>query len=362
MEKVYTDKRMCSGCGACRDICPFGAIEMISDKEGFFYPEINQEKCKNCGLCAKLCAFKREKINYEKEPRKILGVKIKDLQERKTSRSGGMFTAMANYILSQNGVIYGCVLGENLDVFHTGAETKEDADKFKGSKYVKSNLKDVYSKIKEDLKTGRKVLFSGTGCEVAGLLATLKNVDTSNLYTCDIICHGVPSPLIYKEFIDFIEKEHDSKILHIDFRDKSYGWSTHKETLTFNDKKITTNYFTELFYSHHILRPSCFNCQFSNIDRVADITIGDFWGIQDENKDFHDEDGISLALVNTEKGESIVDNIKEDIHFINVTTKSYIQHNLKKPSIEPENREEFWKDYEENDFEFIMKKYAKYEK
>ncbi len=360
MENIYIDKKMCSGCSACKDICPFGAIEMREDEEGFSYPYILQDKCKNCGKCVKLCAFKRENIDHAKLPRDILGVKIKDIDERKSSRSGGMFIAIANYILKENGVVYGCILGDNLEVYHTRAITKQDVNKFKGSKYVKSNLKEVYREVKEDLNNGKKVLFSGTSCEIAGLKTILKNENTENLYTCDIICHGVPSPLIYKKYIDFMEEKENDKIIHVDFRDKSFGWSTHKETLTFQNKKLSTNYFTELFYSHHILRPSCFNCSFSNMDRISDITIGDFWGIQEENYEFYDEDGVSLVLVNTEKGETIVENIKDEIDFIKVFD-NYKQHNLRAPSVQPENREEFWNDYRENNFEFIMKKYAKYE-
>lgn len=358
MEQVYSNKRMCSGCTACKEICPVNAIEMSKDEEGFLYPKISQDKCINCGMCAKLCPFKRKNIDHAKLPKNIIGVK--HLEERKTSRSGGMFSAMSNYILQENGVIYGCILGENLEVFHTRAESKKEADKFKGSKYVKSDIKDVYSQVKEDLEQGKKVLFSGTGCEIAGLNVALGGMNTKNLYTCDLICHGVPSPLIYKEFIEFMEEKEKDKILHIDFRDKSFGWSSHKETLTFQNKKITTSYYTELFYSHYILRPSCYNCQFSNMDRVADITIGDFWGIKEENEQFYDEDGISLVLVNTEKGEKIVKNIIDDIEYIPVYTKSYMQHNLKEPSVEPQNREKFWNDYKENGFEYIMKEYAKY--
>ena len=360
MKRVFTEKKNCSGCTACKNICPFNAIEMEKDNEGFFYPKINQNKCKDCGLCTELCAFKRKSINFDKQPIKVLGAKLKDLNERKTSRSGGIFMALSDIILSGHGIVYGCVLGENLEVFHTGVDNIKDAKMFKGSKYVKSNLRDVYSRVKNDLINGRKVLFSGTSCEVAGLLATLNNVDKTNLYTIDLICHGVPSPLIYKEFINFMEKKENSKVLFIDFRDKSYGWSSHKETLIFKDKKITTNYYTELFYTHYILRPSCFNCKFSNHDRISDITIGDFWGIQEEDEKFYDENGVSLALINTEKGKQLFEKIVDNIDYIYVKGKSYMQHNLKEPSIEPENREEFWREYKEEGFEFIMNKYANY--
>ena len=144
MEKIYSNKEMCSGCKVCADICPTKAITMQKDEEGFEYPQIDQEKCINCGKCSRLCSFKRENIEHTKLPRTILGAKIKDEEERITSRSGGLFIALANYILSQNGVIYGCKLGQDLEVHHTRATTKQQIDEFKGSKYVKSNLKDVY--------------------------------------------------------------------------------------------------------------------------------------------------------------------------------------------------------------------------
>lgn len=362
MEQIYSSKEMCSGCKACVEICPTKAIFMYKDEEGFEYPQIDKEKCINCGKCKRLCSFKRENIEHSKLPRTIIGAKIKDENERITSRSGGLFIALANYILSQNGVVYGCKLGQDLEVHHARATTKQEIDQFKGSKYVKSNLKEVYSKIKQDLKEGKMVLFSGTSCEVAGLKVVLKGIDTSKLYLCDIICHGVPSPLIYEEYIKFIENREGKKVKNIDFRDKSFGWSTHKETLTFeNNKKISVNYFTELFYSHHILRPSCFNCQFCNMDRVSDITMGDFWGIEKENKNFHDDVGTSLVLVNTVKGHQLIEYIMKDIHWISVYSKHYMQHNLQYPSIKPQNRNEFWEDYKQNGFEYIMKKYAGFE-
>ncbi len=361
MEQVYSSKEMCSGCGACVLICPVNAIAMIKDEEGFEYPQIDQEKCINCGKCKRQCGFNRTTIKHTKLPRTLIGAKIKDENERKTSRSGGLFIAMANYILQENGVIYGCKLGEDLEVYHSRATNKQELDEFKGSKYVKSNLKDIYRQVQEDLEQSKKVLFSGTPCEIAGLNSVLKGKDTSNLYLCDIICHGVPSPLIYEEYIKFMENKEGQKIKSIDFRDKSFGWSTHKETIIFENKTVSTNYYTELFYSHHALRPSCYNCQFCNMDRVSDITIGDFWGIEKENKDFYDEKGISLALVNTLKGEKLLTCIMEKLHWIPVYTKHYMQHNLQQPSIKPENRDEFWSDYKKNGFECIMEKYANFE-
>jgi len=355
------DKQMCSGCFVCKEICPVNAIDIVIDEEGFRYPQINQEKCIECGKCRQACAFKRNEIQHDKKPIDVIGAKIKDEKERITSRSGGIFIALANYILEQNGVIYGCKMGENFEVYHSRATDKKETDKFKGSKYVQSDLKDVYIQVKQDLVDGKKVLFSGTGCQIAGLNLVVEGINTENLYTCDLICHGVPSPLIFKEYINFWEEKEKSKIINIDFRDKSYGWTPHKETLYFKDKKLTTEYFKELFYAHYILRPSCFNCSFANMDRIADITIGDFWGIHKENAEFNDEKGLSIILVNTEKGNKLFQDIKEKTEWIQVTSDSYLQRNLREPSDKPEDREIFWEDYKKYGFEYIMRKYAKYQ-
>lgn len=355
------EKCKCSGCLACREICPVGAIDVIKDEEGFRYPKINEKKCIHCGKCYNLCAVKREKIEFEKEPLKVIGAKIKDEQERMTSRSGGIFIALANEILEQDGVVYGCKLGEDLEVHHARASNKKEVNAFKGSKYVKSDLRDVYHEVKEDLKNHRKVLFSGTGCEVAGLKVALNGMDSENLYTCDLICHGTPSPLIYREYIKFMEEKEKYKMINIDFRDKSLGWGTHNETLRFQNKEITTNYYTELFYSHYALRPSCYCCQFSNMDRISDITIGDFWGIDKEDINFYDEKGVSLVLLNSKKGENLWEKVNHQANWIEVQNDYYRQHNLHSSSERPENRERFWEEYRKNGFEYIMKKYAKYE-
>lgn len=363
MKSAYViDKQMCTGCLACKDTCPVNAIDIFIDEEGFRYPQINQGKCIKCGKCERFCAVKRKEIQYDKKPIEIIGAKVKDEKERITSRSGGVFISMANYILEYDGVVYGCKLGENLEVYHSRATNKKEVDEFKGSKYVESDLKDVYREVKEDLINGKNVLFSGTGCQIAGLNVALKGINTEKLYTIDIICHGVPSPLIYKEFLKYMEKRENSKVIGIDFRDKSFGWNTHRETLTYDDKTTTTKYYTELFYSHHTLRPSCYNCQFSNMDRVSDITIGDFWGIDKENQEFNDNKGVSLVLVNTTKGKKMIEEITKDIEWIQVYTEHYKQHNLHSPSIKPEDRNQFWKEYKENGFEFILKKYTNYSK
>lgn len=354
------EKEQCCGCLACKEICPVDAINIVVDKEGFEYPEIDNNKCIQCGKCRRMCAINRKNIDENKKPISIIGVKAKNEEDRITSRSGGLFITMAKAVLNENGVVYGCKLGKNLDVYHSRATTLKEITEFQGSKYVKSDLKNVYNEVKEDLKNNKKVLFSGTGCQIAGLNAVLNESDTTNLYTCDLICFGVPSPLIYKEYIRFIEEKENDKLISINFRDKSLGWSGHQETLKFESKKMTVNYYASIFYSTHTLRPSCFNCKFANMDRVSDITIGDFWGIDKEDREFYDEKGVSLALINTEKGKKLIEKIGKDIHFIIVNSENYKQPRLMKPSTKPIDRDNFWKEYEDNGFGYIMKKYAKY--
>jgi len=358
------EKEICTGCLACVKLCPTNAIEIWEDEKGFKYPQIIEEKCIKCHKCRNLCITNHRKLENDKETLQILGVKSKNERERLTSRSGGIFSVLANHILSQKGIVYGCQLGRNLKVYHSRATTKAKAKDFKGSKYVKSDLKNVYAKAKTDLENGKKVLFSGTPCEIAGLYTFLKGTDKTNLYTCDIICHGTPTPLLYKEFIKFMEKEENEKLIHIDFRDKQFGWASHKETLTFKNKKISTEYYKDLFYSHYPLRPSCFHCQYSNMNRISDITIGDFWGIDKENKSFDDNKGVSLVLINTKKGERLFHRILSQIDYIAIDmhSQNYLQPNLQKPSQVPNNLEMFWKDYQEKGFAYIMKKYTNYQK
>lgn len=353
------NKKMCSGCTACENICPKNAIKMIEDLEGFKYPVIEKDKCTNCKLCENVCPSIK---NYEENNiSHAYGIKHKNEEERKTSRSGAVFMAIADYILNKKGIVYGAILDEKFNVLHARAENKEDVNKFKGSKYTQSELKGVLKKVKEDLLNDKYVLFSGTACQVAAVKEYLKNIDYTKLFTCDLICHGTPSPMIYKDFLNYMENKYNSKIVKFNFRNKEHGWSGHVETTTFEDgTEITTNYFRNLFYGHHILRPACYNCNFANTHRPADITIADFWGVDKIAPEFYDEKGISLVYLNNEKGKEIFENIKENLEYIECNKDICIEatYTLHNPTPESENREEFWLDYKSQSFENIIEKYA----
>ena len=235
-------KSECSGCTACKCSCPKNAIEMIYDEEGFQYPFINKEKCIECGLCYNICPNIIK--NEENTIIEAHGAKHKNEIERFTSRSGGVFVAISDYILELGGVIYGAELNDRFEVEHGRAIIKEQRDKFKGSKYIQSDMKNIILDIKKDLQNGKKVLFSGTPCQVAGVKAAIPKKYYDNLNTCDLICHGVPSKRVFRDFLRYIENKENKRIKRFIFRDKRFGWNSHFETFIFEDEtQISTRIF-----------------------------------------------------------------------------------------------------------------------
>jgi len=270
-----------------------------------------------------------------------------------------MFIALSDWILDNGGVVYGVGYTDHFRVVHKRAVTKEERDEFKGSKYVQSDMNDVFRQVKTDLKTGLKVLFSGTPCQTSGLRASLQKTDTSNLYICDIVCHGVPSPRFWQDYLAFIEKKQKDTAIKVDFRDKNrFGWKAHKESFTFTDTYTYT--YTYTFYKHIMFRHSCGACHFTNFKRPSDITIADFWGWQKAvGEEFGvDDKGVSLVLVNTERGKAWFEAAKKDINYIETNTENCLQPNLQSPTTIHYQRNDFERDYREKGFDYIMKKYC----
>ena len=356
--ELVKDKAQCCGCTACKNICPKQAIEMVEDEQGFLYPEISQEKCINCGLCKKTCFYQSgyKVLDDHLDKIETYAVKHKNLKIRMESRSGGIFTALSDEILNQNGVIYGVGYKNGFKVCYKRAETEEQRSEFRGSKYVQSEVGDIFKQVKMDLDNGRKVLFSGTPCHVAGLAKFIRNKE--NLFLVDIVCHGTPSPKIFKDYISFLEKKYGGKVEQFDFRDKSFGWNTHIESFVINREKIAKTIYTDLFYKHIMFRKSCYNCQFTNLNRPSDITIADCWGIEKNRPDVNDNKGVSLVIVNTEKGKKLYENIMPEIEQYKVDIKDYLQPQMQYPNKKYKKYEEFWNDYKEKGFEYITKKYA----
>lgn len=365
--KVYDEKKNCCGCTACMNICPKNAITMKEDEEGFLYPEIDKEKCVKCGLCRKICAFQNgSQMDEMLQEANVYATKNKFDEVRIKSSSGGMFVTISDYVLKNNGVIYGVAFDENFKAKHIRAENENDRNRCIGSKYSQSSLDDIFKIVKQDLKDGKIVLFTGTPCQVAGLNNFLNNVDKSNLILVDILCHGTPSPKVFREYIKYIEKRRNKKIKEYYHRSKDLGWQ-HYEKIVYDDneeeiKTFLSEGWKNIFYSHYPLRESCYNCKYTNTKRISDITIADFWGIEKFAPEFVDEKGVSLVILNTKKGVEIFENIKEDIVYMERSMDEATEKNpnLLKPTDRPNDREQFWKKYEENGIEDILKKYGRY--
>ncbi|MGN0005703.1 MAG: Coenzyme F420 hydrogenase/dehydrogenase, beta subunit C-terminal domain [Candidatus Gastranaerophilaceae bacterium] len=292
------------------------------------------------------------------ELKTVYAVKHKDEEIRVASRSGGVFTAISDVILENGGVVYGCALNENFLAEHRRATTKEERNAFRGSKYIQSEIKNCYSLCADDLKNGIPVLFSGTPCQIEALynFFSIKDISTEKLITLDILCHGVPSPMVWKDYLK--EKFGNQEIESVDFRDKkNFGWRDHVETITVGGREFSSKEFTSLFYSHLILRPNCFSCNYKSRSRISDITIGDYWRIELNDKEYDDDKGVSLVKINTNKGKNIFDNSR-----INLIVKEYpiatsIQAALDFNYDIPKYRTQFWNDYEKLSFSELLEKY-----
>ncbi len=350
----------CCGCTACANICNHNAISMQPDALGFLYPTVNQDKCTQCGLCDKVCSFSE---SYDKSLNLTLpqayAARHREMQEVETSRSGGAFIALSDWVLEQGGVVYGVGYADHFRVVHKRATTREERNEFKGSKYVQSDLGATFRQVKLDLSKGLPVLFSGTPCQTSGLNAYLSKHLKEKLYLIDIVCHGVPSPYIWRDYIAFLEKKEGKQISAVNFRDKDkFGWKAHVESYHFSTKKIYSNTFTDLFHQHLILRYSCRKCYFTNLKRPSDITIADFWGWEKTDPHFNEDDkGCSLIICNTLKGEEWLSHSKVDLILKEARLGDCLQPNLEHPTLFNTKRNEFEQDYQKKGFRFVKNKY-----
>lgn len=356
------DPKECSGCTACASICAHNAITMEPDTLGFLYPKIDKSKCVDCGLCEKVCAFND---NYDKSLNlltpDVYGARHKDMNEVMKSRSGAVFVAISDYILEQGGVVYGVGYKDYFRVAHKRATTKEERDEFRGSKYVQSDLTGIFKRVKEDLRNGTLVLFSGTGCQCAGLNAYVGKKLRGNLVIVDIVCHSVPGPYLWRDYLNWLEKKHSGSIVAFNFRNKSkYGWRAHVETFALNNgEEYCSKLFTKLFQSCLIMRPSCSKCHFCNTTRPSDLTLADFW---DRGNKFpninNDNKGESLLLINTEKGRAIFEAIKYKLDCFQTTIDKVMQTHLREPSKIHPQVNQFEDYYEKYGFEKTMKHFG----
>lgn len=352
----------CCGCTACASICPHDAISMQPDALGFLYPTVNLSKCTDCHLCEKVCAFNDHyDISQNLPEPEFYGVRHKDINELMKSQSGAAFIALSDWILERGGIVYGAGYEGHFRVAHKRAATKEERDEFRGSKYVQSDLTNIFKQVKHDLQNGLAVMFTGTPCQTAGLNSYIGKRLRANLYLVDLICHGVPAPNIWRDFIEYIEHKTGQTVLCAKFRDKKFGWSSHKETFTLRNGRVVQNEnsYTFLFYKHVMLRQSCGICHYTNTSRPSDITIGDFWGYEKTDSNLGaDNKGLSIMLLNTEKGKSLFMNVKKNIIATPCIKDNCLQANLCHPSILNNNRSNFEKDYIKYGLKYVMRKYG----
>lgn len=351
----------CCGCSACKCVCPKQAITMEPDVLGFLYPKIDANICVNCGLCEKVCAFNNHYKTPDIFPEPFaFGARHKNLAEVESSRSGAAFIALSDWILDGGGAVYGAGYKDHFRVVHKRATTKKDRDEFKGSKYVQSDLENVFIQIKKDLENDRLVLFSGTACQVAGLNSFVGEKYRKKLYLVDIVCHGVPSPYIWQDYLKYLEKQEKAPVTSVNFRDKEhFGWTAHKESFVFGHKTVYADSFTHLFYQHIMFRHSCGVCYFANLKRPSDITIADFWGWEKTNTSINSDDkGCSLIFCNTQKGLDLFKNSKKDIEYFPAKLADCLQPNLKHPSQIHKKRLNFEMDYKNRGFRYVLFRYG----
>lgn len=330
---IIQDKTKCCGCSACVHICPKHSISFKEDSEGFLYPEVSKKSCIDCGLCEKVCPVINQ--NNERLPLKVFAAKHRDDKIRMSSSSGGVFTLLAEQIIDEGGVVFGAKFNESWEVVHDFAETKEDLIPFRGSKYVQSRIGDAYINVERFLKSGRKVMFTGTPCQIAGLKKYLRK-QYENLLAVDFVCHGVPSPMVWGKYLEeelarqgevgkksvLTSSKAKSVLSDVSFRDKSTGWKKFSFVLSFfksldAEEKNTVlstvfyeNAYMDAFLSNLSLRPSCYACPAKSGKSEADVTIGDFWGIEQTLPEFDDDKGVSLIL---DYGTGIVETPKIDL-------------------------------------------------
>lgn len=322
------EKDLCCGCTACYSVCPKNAIKMVRDNEGFLYPEVDREKCVNCGMCKKVCPILNKSKLNEFKPKAYLFQNSNE-EIREDSTSGGIFTAIGEFIVKNNGTVYGAAFDDNFIVNHVGLESADELSKFRKSKYVQSNQNNCFKEIKQYLDNGKLVCYSGTPCQVGGLKAYLRK-DYENLILIDIMCHSVPSPLVFEKYKSYIlKKMNANKILNINFRDKSkYGYKYSMMTVETDNgtysQGIDTDPYLRAFFSDVSVRPSCYNCHFKTMKRVSDLTIWDCFNINEIDKSFDDDKGTTRVLVQSENGQKLLENLNnirlKELN-INVATK-----------------------------------------
>lgn len=370
MTNIQSTEHLCLECRACEQICPKDAIFMQENTEGFSYPHVDAAKCIDCGLCLKVCPAMHAD-DVKNESGLVYAAQLQDKKVLAKSSSGGIFSLIAEHVIASGGVVFGAAWDDNLQLHHIGVDSLDLLQKLRGSKYVHSDIGDTFVQVRNYLKSGKMVYYTGTPCQIAGLRLFLRK-DYPNLITSDLICHGTPSQKIFNLFTERMEKEQNIKLTDYQFRDKKvFGWScsssssssinnvTGKKKYHFYDRNMV-GYF-QAFIKGHITREDCYQCPFACPERVSDITLADYWDISDFHPAFPNRrEGVSLIIVNTSRGQKIFDSLKTKVILCESSLKNALatsNHNLKAPTPRPLERDNAYKEAF-SDFERFRNKYA----
>ncbi len=347
----------CTGCSACAHVCPKNCINMVPDNYGFLYPHVNNDICINCGACEKNCPVINKTEQENKTDVISYAAKNTDENTRKQSSSGGIFSTIAEKVLKDNGIVYGAAFDENFVVKHIGISSINDLDLLRRSKYVQSDLNNSFLEVKKYLDEGKNVLFTGTPCQVEGLLSYLRK-PYDNLITMDFVCHGVPAPNVWEYYKACLGKQYNSSIIDVNFRDKSLGWKNFSMRIAFKNGNIYCNAskndpYMRAFLANFDLRQSCYCCKFKSTIHKSDITVADYWGIDEISPEIDDDKGLSLLLVNTEKGSALLSDIRNNLTLIKTDIEKALLYNpcSIKSSLKHNFSEYFLSIYNKGDFE-----------
>ena len=327
----FGEKHNCCGCGACYNACPNKCIEMREDEEGFLYPHIDKEKCIGCGLCEKVCPFIGE--NKANKVLSSYACNHNDAETRKNSSSGGVFSSICKKVIENGGVVFGAGYDEDFNVVHKMIDKIEDIQQIRGSKYVQSEIGNCYTECKKQLDLNKQVVFSGTPCQISGLKKFLRK-EYDNLICVEIICHGVPSPKVWRMHLNNLKKRYDSEVESVFFRDKRVNWCEYMLSVDFKDgrnyaQKSYMDEYLKGFSANLYLRPSCYNCKVKSYSSGADIVLGDFWGIwkYKNYEELYDNKGTTAVLNMSKKGEELFNDIKSDLSVIPASENDITDNN-----------------------------------
>lgn len=364
MNEKPVNKCECIGCGLCEAICVKKCIQMKADDTGFYYPVVNEKECIDCGKCIRQCPCNKKRKFEENYAKKAYAVQAKNLNIRKQSSSGGVFYLLAKYFIEKGGIVVGASFDSDFRVRHICIDKIVDINKVSGTKYVQSDVRNIWKKVKAYLEEKRLVLFTGTPCQIGALKAYLGK-DYENLYTQDVVCHGVPSPMVWEKYLKYLEKKQKSKVENVLFRCKEPTWSRYSLKILFKNGSIyLKDHGIDLYFQAYLknlsTRLSCEKCKFKGGYCEADITLGDLWGIKRICPDFDDEKGTSLVLLHTDNGKNMFQAIRSELKYKDIILEDAIQSNpsiIKNITINPEQNR-FLKDIKKRNIAKVIKKYC----